>query len=149
MNLGWVSSGNIRSFLTTEKSPRHSFLSEFSKTTHKLRPRGSYIRQEKKTAASLPDLGYDWVRNVFIAQARWVFKCPYCANYECFECKLWVEQPLYNFQLSDLLYLSLLTIPPWELQNPRPIIIFNNAVALKPWLKSSSDFSFPQNLYCF
>ena len=95
MNLGWVSWGNIRSFLTTEKSPRHSFLSDFSKTTHKLRPQGAYIRQEKKAAVSHPDLGYVWVRNVFIAQSRWVFKCPYCANYECFECKLWVQQPLF------------------------------------------------------
>lgn len=80
MILGWVSLGNIRSFLTTEKSPRHSFLSEFSKTTHKLRPRGAYIRQEKKNRASLPDLGSVWVRRMFIAQSRWVFKCPYCAN---------------------------------------------------------------------
>ena len=95
MNLGWVSLGNIRSFLTTEKSPRHSLLSDFSKTTHKLRPQGAYIRQEKKAAGSHPDLGYVWVRNVFIAQSRWVFKCPYCANYECFECKLWVQQPLF------------------------------------------------------
>lgn len=150
MNLGWVSWGNIRSFLTTEKSPRHSFLSDFSKTTHKLRPQGAYIRQEKKAAVSHPDLGYVWVRNVFIAQSRWVFKCPYCANYECFECKIMsAAATLYNFQLSDLLYLSLFTIHLWESQKARPVIIFNNAVVLKPWLTSSGDFSFPQNLYCF
>lgn len=95
MNLAWVSLGNIRRFLTTEKSPRHSFLSEFSKTTHKLRPRGAYIRQEKKNTASLSDLGYVWLRNVFMAQSRWVFKCPYCANYECSGCKLWGQQPFF------------------------------------------------------
>ena len=149
MNLGWVSLGNIRSFLTTEKSPRHSFLSDFSKTTHKLRPQGAYIRQEKKAAVSHPDLGYVWVRNVLIAQSRWVFKCPYCANYECFECKLWVQQPLFIIFNCLIYCLSLFTIHLWESQKARPVIIFNNAVVLKPWLTSSSDFSFPQNLYCF
>ena len=123
MNLGWVSWGNIRSFLTTEKSPRHSFLSDFSKTTHKLRPQGAYIRQEKKAAVSHPDLGYVWVRNVFIAQSRWVFKCPYCANYECFECKLWVQQPL--FMIFNCLIYSICPCSPSTFESrkkPGPLL---------------------------
>lgn len=37
---------------------------------------------------------------------------------------------LYNFQLPDLLSLSLVTIHLWELQRVMPIIIFNKATAL-------------------
>lgn len=54
-----------KNFLKTEKSPRHSFLPEGSKTTPKPRPQGAYIRQEKKNTASLPDLRYIWAKNVY------------------------------------------------------------------------------------
>ena len=37
---------------------------------------------------------------------------------------------LYNFQLSDLLYLSLVAIHLWELQKAMPVIIFNKSLAL-------------------
>lgn len=46
------------------------------------------------------------------------------ANYEC------SSYFFYNFQLSDLLYLSLVTTHLWELQKAMPIIIFNKAIAL-------------------
>lgn len=131
-----------KNFLTTEKSPRHSFLPEFSKTTRKLRPQGACIRQEKKNMAPLPDLHYIWARNVFIAQSHWVSTCPHCANYECSSHSL-------SFPMVWSILFVLGNHPPLRIAKSHPCpLLFLISHCIKPRWKSSSDLSCPQNLYC-
>lgn len=76
MNPGWVSLGNIRSPLTTEKSPRYSFLSEFPQTTQK-RGATRCPHQTRKEEQRFPRWPRPRVREKwFTAQSQWVFPRP-------------------------------------------------------------------------
>lgn len=90
MNLGWVSLGNIRSFLTTEKSPRHSFLSDFSKPHINWGTRvPASDRKRRPRFPTLTSVMFEWEMCLLLSLAECLnipivrIMSALSANYEC------------------------------------------------------------------